>query len=164
MKFLCDRSKIIIENMPQNAKSRFKLTTIRLLIVSPWSMTKKKQEDRKIRGTRLILKEREKIDAFNEQGLTVRAISKRITRLPNVIGKYLRDPDGYEKRLLTRGNTKTSAPNRRTLLREASKRGASSSQLCSSLQLLVSKHCVQQVLRARETLSFHPFKKAPPLT
>lgn len=63
-----------------------------------------KNVDRMARDTLLTLNEGGKIDSFTDQELRARVIYERISRSPNLIRKYLKNPDRYENRLFIRGN------------------------------------------------------------
>lgn len=102
------------------------------------------QVDRMARVALVTLEERKKSDAFNEQLLTARAVYKSLQLLQNVMKNYFRDSIRYGKRLFTQDDKEMTTRDRRPFRREASKRGASSSQLFFTVQLPLSKHCMKK--------------------
>lgn len=106
------------------------------------------------RGTLLTFKEREKIDVLSAEELTLANIARRLSRTINVVKRYLSNPGEHAKNLFTTGNTKVSKRDLRNILHKASKKVTSASQLRSALNLPISKRHVQQILSARDHLSY----------
>ena len=98
------------------------------------------------RGTRLSGEERAKIDAYTEEGLSIRRISKCLKRSRNVVSNYINDKNGYGKHYVTSGNSKLIERDKRSIIREASNSEKSASQIRNQLNLPVSTSRVQQII------------------
>jgi transposase len=116
------------------------------------------------RGTTLTEYEKGEINAYHKQKLSNRQIAIKIKRSLDVVNRYLRDPSNYNKIKRSGRKPKLQARQKRLILRRASNKTVSCSQIVRELELNVSRWTVGRVLRASGTLVFQKKKTSPALT
>ena len=89
---------------------------------------------------------KQRISDFKSLGLTQREIAKRINRFRSVIKTFLKlGLQKYgKKKTFRKAKKKISDTQKRAVLREMSKTGASSSQVCARFQLNISSSTVRK--------------------
>lgn len=113
------------------------------------------------RGTVLTEFEKGEINAYRKQKLSNRQIAIKIKRSLNVVNRFLRDRFKYNKIKRSGRKPKLFARQKRLILRRASNKRVSCSQIVKELELGVSRWTVNRVLRRSGVLVFQ--KKTPRL-
>jgi len=108
--------------------------------------------------------ERIEIRAYAQTGMSGRAIAATIGRSKDVVCRFLRDPQEYERKKHQGRQAKMSAAAHRRLLREASHGEKSARKLRDDLQLSVGVKRVQQLLKDTSHLSFEKRAASPWMT
>lgn len=111
----------------------------------------------------LTLSEKVKIDVYHSEGLTNRAIARKINRSDHVVGNYLKDPKSYGMNY--KGNTSNALTQkeRRKILRLASNSALSTLKIKNAAGVTASKSTVRRVINSAQHLKRLKLKKKPPL-
>lgn len=100
-----------------------------------------------------------KIDAYHDQGLSNRAIARKLSRSPKVINNYLKSPSEYGKRYKGKTYKKVSARNKRKILQVASNSTMSLSKIDDAAGVQVSKTTIYNVIKSSEHLKRRKLQK-----
>jgi transposase len=112
---------------------------------------------------KLCLKEIEKIDFLRKKNLTIRQIAEKINRSKTVVGNYLKSPSTYGTTKRSGRKKKVSERLKRSIIRLASNKTISCSQIASDLNAKVSRWTINSVLKECEFLKYQKKKSSPPL-
>lgn len=116
------------------------------------------------RGTQLTDYEKGQIDALRKNKLSYREIAKKIHRSTAVVGNYLQDPLKYGTRKRSGRKPLLSPREKRHIIKTASNKQVSSSQIVDQLCLKVSRWTVNRTLRDSGNLQYQKKKSSPALT
>jgi transposase len=114
-------------------------------------------------GTSLTSAEKKKIDNFRKKGLSIRYIADKINRSKTVVGNYVKDPQAYGIIRRSGRKKKLSSRQKRTIIRLASNKSISCSQIVSELNLPVTRWCVNKVISESGILKHQKKTASPPL-
>lgn len=113
------------------------------------------------RGLTLTAEERGRIIAYNEVGWSQRKIATKIMRSKTVIHNFLANPTTYGVNNGRKMKRKVSKTAERRLIRAASNKVISASQLQQSLDLKISVRRVQQLLHSSPYMRYMKMRKGP---
>lgn len=109
-------------------------------------------------------KEKGMIDAYKEEGVSIREIGRRLSRSDKVVRNYLKDPENYATIKRKTKKSKLTARIKRSIVQLASNSTISLSQIKASLNLPVCKETVRKILHASPNIIRSKMNKAPNLT
>lgn len=116
------------------------------------------------RGTQLSDTEKGKIQAYKEDGHSIRWIAKKIERSPGVVINFLRNKDVYGKNNARRGPTKLDDRTKRQIQATAKQSTMGSRRIRADLELNVSHLTVWRAIKKSPNLLWKKMKKCPRLT
>jgi transposase len=114
-------------------------------------------------GPKLTDLEKGQIIAYKQQGLSYRAISRKINRSDKVVRYYLADTDNYGTKTSPGRPSKLSARDKRKIIKNASNTAKSCRKIGSDCSLEVSKWTIWRVFDKANHLKSIKLKKIPKL-
>lgn len=115
------------------------------------------------KGSILSEKERGKILAFHEEGLSNRKIAIKINRSEGVIRSFLKNPSFYGQCKKGGPKQKLTSRDKRRIINAASNSTKSAVQIIRELGINVSRWTVNRVLKASSNIVRQKLKNAPRL-
>lgn len=115
------------------------------------------------RAPQLSQREQGKIDALHEKGLSNRQIAKKLKRSSTAIDNYVRAPHLYGIKKRTGRKPILSDREKRHIVKTASNRQVSSSQIVDELCLKVSRWTVNRALNGSGVLKYQKKQSSPAL-
>lgn len=111
----------------------------------------------------LTVEERARIDVYCSEGLSCRAIARKINRSDHCVSNYLKNPSSYSKNY--KGNTSSALTLRetRSILRIASNSALSAAKIREKANVKASLSTVKRTIRHSKHLKRLKLKKKPPL-
>lgn len=116
------------------------------------------------RGSKLSEFERGKITALDEEGFCVTEIAKKLSRSRHVVTNFLSNPAEYDTKRRGGPKPKLSDRDRRVIIKNASNKSTSCSQLVNLTSKKVSKSTIWRVLHQAPNICRQKLKLAPHLT
>lgn len=116
------------------------------------------------RGNRLSEFEKGQITAYHNEGKSNREIARLLDRGPDVVGSYLRDPNGYGKVKRPGRPSKLSGRDKRRIYRAASNSTSTSTTIKRELGLAVHSRTIRRAISKNSNLVRRKMKRAPALT
>lgn len=111
----------------------------------------------------LTLSERAKIDVYHQEGLSGRAIGRRIGRGHEAILNYLKDTKSYGSNYKGRVSTALTPQDKRNIFRLASNSALSTTKIGLQAGVNASKSTVRRAILSANHLKRLKLKKKPPL-
>lgn len=116
------------------------------------------------RGNVLSEKEKGMIEAYKQEGVSIREIGRRLSRSDKVVRNYLKDPEKYATTKRKPKKSKLSPRDKRSIVKLASNSTISLSKIKSTLNLPVCKETVRKALQTSPNIIRAKMNKAPNLT
>ena len=116
------------------------------------------------RGKALDNTEKGKIMAFHEEGLSFRAIGRKLNRSDKVVRNFLRNPDAYGLAKSTGRRSTLTARQKRDIRRTASNSSKTCAEIAKECNVSSSKWTIARVIKSADHLTRQKMKPAPKLT
>lgn len=116
------------------------------------------------KGTTLSTEDVAKIEAFNESGLSIRAIATKIGRSSTAVYNVIKLKDNYNKNRKNNNNQKLTTRQNAAIIRSGLQQNITASQIRADMQLPVSTRRVQQILSGSNRLVWKKMKSKPALS
>lgn len=116
------------------------------------------------KGSVLSEKEKGMIEAYKQEGVSIRGIGRKLGRSDKVVRNYLKDPEKYATTKRKPKKSMLSARDKRNIVKLASNSTISLSKIKSNLKLSVCKETVRKVLHNSPNIIRSRMNKAPNLT